>query len=636
MSNIVKKIRVKQEDGNFSDYIPIGANAENISFQHNGNNVENTLKKKPYYFNNVEEMKADNTLKEGDMVITLGYYEPNDGGGAEYKVINDNSLEDDGGSIIALNNGLKAQLNIRNNQVNIKQFGAYGDNEHDDTAYFQKIINSTIENIIIPEGIFLIKKINIYNKNSLKLEGLNRETCILKFNITDPLIELPNEGDAMFTDFAEVDYEERDKVEILNLKIDGNLDNYYNKDISLNSMNALQLFNRNNLIIKNCLFENFCQDPILTYGITNVIIEHSTFKNITYLMNGTINGFTLKSSFYNRLSKATAHKFCKFAEIKYNKFIDIHDECCRIDNFNIIEFINNECNNIGQYILETDITLSEKNSIIKFNNNNCNLIGQNCLNIDMSRVGKYPDYETNLSINTEFCHNVVNNLGYSNFTDRSTLKTGLIYFNDNRTLNNKSLLNISNNYIKCYEDIPIDKLNLDLSIPIYISNTDAIIENNEFIIKNNPSSDFISYQALVNIKNSNKMIFKNNFTEIQNTSFNSYNELDNIICIIYEKNISNITGRNIRAKTLKDVFIKDNIFTSENVYEIFELTGDDALDNLFFKDNVINSDRPVYGSATNKVINNAFFTNNITNKSITNWKGNMIINTIYTVDNITS
>ena len=32
-------------------------------------------------------MKADNKLKVGDMVITLGYYEANDGGGAEYRIV---------------------------------------------------------------------------------------------------------------------------------------------------------------------------------------------------------------------------------------------------------------------------------------------------------------------------------------------------------------------------------------------------------------------------------------------------------------------------------------------------------------------------------------------------------------------
>ena len=39
----VKKIRVKQADGTMSDYIPLGANAEDIDLK-NGNNIEEEIK----------------------------------------------------------------------------------------------------------------------------------------------------------------------------------------------------------------------------------------------------------------------------------------------------------------------------------------------------------------------------------------------------------------------------------------------------------------------------------------------------------------------------------------------------------------------------------------------------------------
>ena len=57
MSDRIKKIKIKQADGTYSDYIPIGADARNIDFQYNGTNIETTLKKKPYYYENVEKMK---------------------------------------------------------------------------------------------------------------------------------------------------------------------------------------------------------------------------------------------------------------------------------------------------------------------------------------------------------------------------------------------------------------------------------------------------------------------------------------------------------------------------------------------------------------------------------------------------
>lgn len=140
MSDRIKKIKIKQTDGTFSDYIPIGANAKDIDLQYNDSNVENTLKKKPYYYDNVATMKLDDTLREGDMAITLGYYEANDGGGAEYKIIS-GDYQDDGGSIHALNNGLYSSIIVSNNEISYEQFGAHGDGVVND---FQSLKNTHV------------------------------------------------------------------------------------------------------------------------------------------------------------------------------------------------------------------------------------------------------------------------------------------------------------------------------------------------------------------------------------------------------------------------------------------------------------------------------------------------------------
>lgn len=100
----IKKLKIKKQDGTFSDYIPIGADAENVDTT-DGESVELKLNKKPYYYNSIANMKADTKLKVGDMAITLGYYEANDGGGAEYRIINGN-YTDDGGSYHELENNL--------------------------------------------------------------------------------------------------------------------------------------------------------------------------------------------------------------------------------------------------------------------------------------------------------------------------------------------------------------------------------------------------------------------------------------------------------------------------------------------------------------------------------------------------
>lgn len=129
MGDLIKKIKIKKQDGTFTDYIPIGAEAQNVDVD--GESVTYKLNKKPYYYDTVADMKADTKLKAGDMAITLGYYEPNDGGGGEYKIIN-GTYTADGGSYHSLNNGLFAELIIKNGEICYNQFGARGDGHSED------------------------------------------------------------------------------------------------------------------------------------------------------------------------------------------------------------------------------------------------------------------------------------------------------------------------------------------------------------------------------------------------------------------------------------------------------------------------------------------------------------------------
>lgn len=93
------------------------------------------------YYNSVDEMRASETAIVGRPCVTLGYYEPNDGGGAIYVVRSKAASDtDDGGSILVLDNGNVAELLI-DGPINVKQFGAKGDGVHDDTDSIQRAIN---------------------------------------------------------------------------------------------------------------------------------------------------------------------------------------------------------------------------------------------------------------------------------------------------------------------------------------------------------------------------------------------------------------------------------------------------------------------------------------------------------------
>ena len=212
MADLVKKIKIKKQDGTFTDYIPIGAEAQNISTS-DGDSVQLKLNKKPYYYNSVADMKADTKLKVGDMVVTLGYYEPNDGGGAEYQILS-GSYEDDGGYYHQIINSIFAKLIIKNDIINIKQFGAKGDNSFDNTdilkaLFYEKTHNKTI---VIPEGTYLTHSIGYYDNGSFKrknvvIQGLNKPTIKINHNTATETVKGTYTGSYTVSEgFGELDF----------------------------------------------------------------------------------------------------------------------------------------------------------------------------------------------------------------------------------------------------------------------------------------------------------------------------------------------------------------------------------------------------------------------------------------------
>ena len=122
-------------------------------------------------YDNVASMVADTTLEVGQTTATKGYYSVNDGGASVYTIrAKDVADVDDGGSIIFLDNGNVAEL-ITDGTVNVKQFGAYGDNSHDDTDYIKAAFayGKVIE---FPMGWYLvIDTIHVKSYTTINLYG---------------------------------------------------------------------------------------------------------------------------------------------------------------------------------------------------------------------------------------------------------------------------------------------------------------------------------------------------------------------------------------------------------------------------------------------------------------------------------
>ena len=166
MIDKLKYIKLELEDGSYSEPIPISAEAEYVDTS-DGDSVEEKLNKKPYYFNNVAQMKSNNKLKSGDLVTTLGYYAVNDDGNASYLVRNKTQSDvQDNGSIHFLNNNLVAELIVKNDTINYIQFGAKLDGITDDTISVVNAHNYANKynlKVTQKKGILYIPSANINN-----------------------------------------------------------------------------------------------------------------------------------------------------------------------------------------------------------------------------------------------------------------------------------------------------------------------------------------------------------------------------------------------------------------------------------------------------------------------------------------
>ena len=132
-------------------------------------------------FDTLEILKNNENLNAGDLVITKGYYNINDGGHGTYIITNE-PLTPNNGTIIQLTNNLFAQLVINNSTINVKQFGCYGDNIHDDLSRLQECLKYCSENKLktfIPSGTYLINgQLAIYDYNVIS--GEDKSTTEIK------------------------------------------------------------------------------------------------------------------------------------------------------------------------------------------------------------------------------------------------------------------------------------------------------------------------------------------------------------------------------------------------------------------------------------------------------------------------
>lgn len=221
-------------------------------------------------YDNVLSMISDTTLKEGMHVRTKGYYNINDGGSSDFIIVNDNTLIQDGGSIIELTNGLYAKI-IDSSVIYFEQFGI-SEESVDESTKLQALIDYAKTKDIEIKCKFA-KEINLVNK--VDIEGnidFNNSTIVPDNNLS-----------VLFDVFS--------NSKITNLKVE------YNTSIIRDKGYVFNL-KGNNIEIANCDLNAFIgiyssrtnsnikiHDNILNNVRNNILMQNGIYTNIEVYNN---------------------------------------------------------------------------------------------------------------------------------------------------------------------------------------------------------------------------------------------------------------------------------------------------------------------------------------------------------------
>lgn len=393
------------------------------------------------YYNSVAEMRKSETAIVGRPCVTLGYYEPNDGGGSVYiiRAKTDNDT-DDGGSIIVLDNGSVAELLV-DGEVNVKQFGARGDGTTDDLNPITKSIDlySTIR---IPDGKFYVSN-SIFVKQSHKKLLLGQNTYIFtgknKTNTGGTLqIVGPQwqEGNIPTSEDEITAY-------IEDIYINGG--HFYNND-ETNSDNVIGMVTAKNCVIenvtidrggrkgitaqygckdlkiKNCIIHNcMCGISIEHFG-SDILIDGNTITNISV---GATNNYYLNDGIYTDVKAIIAHNYIE--NINNAGIYVMHNE-----EHQIVENDIKKCN-VGilvshgsAMIANNVITETPSAGILTSEAVNVRVIGNNISGTTAPLRSNNKEQATNVNI-------------------RNNYLSGSVY---GITLVNTGVVNITNNYIE--------------------------------------------------------------------------------------------------------------------------------------------------------------------------------------------
>lgn len=386
-------------------------------------NIENIKQNYDKVFNTSEEMKLDTTLKNGMKIKTLGYYEINDGGGANYII--DDSV-DETFYQENIQNNLKANL-IFSKNLYVEQIGMKGDNDFDNTLLFNNLIN------LLSDKKILIN--SLPNKIYKISDNLNFNNLMLNFNNS----QINSQNNTITINSSHIE-----NINFYNTKIilSGGKNYFHNILFSEWYETALKINNSYEDFIDLIRFENN-KNSIYTVGIEC----NSSDETLTNIYGyGAFKGIIANASdcyFENvHLWLNNQNVFENSCFIVLNESLNTFTNCCS-DSYNFMIYINKTyLRNIIR-----DCYFINNNNL--FNNKSFILINGNVENniIDGSIALKLTGFSQN---NNNLQINYPSNL-ILRFIDGQPIDP--VYFNyqkiknsssDNITVQEKSSINITN------------------------------------------------------------------------------------------------------------------------------------------------------------------------------------------------
>lgn len=343
-------------------------------------------------FKSISEVKSRTNLVDRNIVKTIGYYEPNDGGGATY-LIREKLESDviDEGLIILLDNGLVAELIIENNEYNLIQLGFKTGSAY--VSENNEKINSLLKDnitIVIPEnktlylgvielsnsfvkftgggsiyasiqckGTQIKQQLNIENIN---LYGYEENSCVvMSYLIRSSIKNCKFYNCTKAIEYSSVDYAQQ----VSRISIDNNY--FYNVEYALYGVrpeNAAQPLIVADIHFTNNIVEYCKKSHIYVEGFDGGIISNNTFFFPSYMEK---NG----SKEYNIYID-----YCNWTIISNNNLFEAGYESIKLQHSQAVRILGNNIAWCGQRkqspgisIENYDISGSQKYNLCGITNN---------------------------------------------------------------------------------------------------------------------------------------------------------------------------------------------------------------------------------------------------------------------------